>query len=324
MATIRQNRAGNWEAMIRRRGWKSVTRTFDTEREAKRWARNFEADVAAGRFVPNDQEHTTTLREALDLYRSQRTVHKRGSRQETYRIERWKKHLLADVSLARIESSDIAQYIAEREHVVGSQAIHHELKIISDLFETARTEWGMKSLKNPVADVRKPTLPRHRDRRLEHGEEERLLEECGSELKAAVLLALETAMRRGDLCALRWDKIDLDKRIARLAQTKNGHAHTVPLSSKALAVLRGLPRRLDGRVFGWDDPHSITRAFERACRRGKVHGLTFHDLRHEALSRLAERGLDIPHLSAVSGHRSWSALRRYVNLRAEEVARRLG
>jgi len=310
--------------MIRRRGWKTVTQTFDTEREAKRWARNFEAEIAAGRFVPDDQEHTTTLREALDLYRSQRTVQKRGSRQETYRIERWKKHPLAELPLARIESREIAQYIAERERVVGPQAIHHELKIISDLFETARTEWGMKSLQNPVADVRKPPLPEHRDRRLEPGEEEQLLQQCGPDLKAAVLLALETAMRRGDLCALKWDKIDLDKRIARLPQTKNGYAHTVPLSSKAIALLRALPRRLDGQVFGWNDPHSITRAFERASARAGIQGLTFHDLRHEALSRLAERGFDIPHLSAVSGHRSWAALRRYVNLRPEEVARKLG
>jgi integrase len=103
---------------------------------------------------------------------------------------------------------------------------------------------------------------------------------------------------------------------------KNGEARTVPLSSRAVATLEALPRNLDGRVFG-ATYEGIHQAFVRACRRADIEGLRFHDLRHEAISRLAEHGLSIQELQAISGHKTMQMLVRYTHLRAENLALKL-
>jgi integrase len=98
----------------------------------------------------------------------------------------------------------------------------------------------------------------------------------------------------------------------------------VPLSSAALKILKGMPRSLGGRVIA-TDRMTLYKAFERACERADINGLTFHDLRHEALSRLAERGdLSMLELASISGHKTLQMLKRYTHLRAEDLARKLG
>lgn len=171
--------------------------------------------------------------------------------------------------------------------------------------------------------MRKPPPVAHREGRLTGDEKTRLLAAAGRELQAAIKLAIETAMRRGNIRHLRWQDINLERRTIRLEETKTV-AHTVPLSTAAIEVLRSLPRRLDGKVFSWSKAGSITHAFAAARARAGIKNMRYHDLRHEALSRLAEHGFDVTHLAAVSGHKSWAALKRYVNLRAEDVARKMG
>jgi len=130
--------------------------------------------------------------------------------------------------------------------------------------------------------------------------------------------ALETAMRRGELVDMRWTHVDLAKRILHVPVTKTETPRYIPLSTKAAEILRGLPRRIDGRVFGVR-PQSITQAFERACSRAKIVNLTFHDLRHEATSRLFERGLNPMQVAAITGHKTLQMLKRYTHLRAIDL-----
>ncbi|WP_123102024.1 site-specific integrase [Acidithiobacillus sulfuriphilus] len=108
-----------------------------------------------------------------------------------------------------------------------------------------------------------------------------------------------------------------------LPKTKNGDARTVPLSSRAIATLEALPRNLDGRVFG-TTYEGIHQAFVRACRRAAIDGLTFHDLRHEATSRLFEKGFNPMEVSTITGHKTLQMLKRYTHLRAEDLAKRMG
>ena len=108
----------------------------------------------------------------------------------------------------------------------------------------------------------------------------------GGEIGPLITWAIETAMRRGEIAAMRWEHLDRKACVLLVPETKNGTPRRVPLSTVALAVLDGLPRRLDGRVWGMR-PDSISQAFERVCQAASIEGLTFHDLRHEAASRLA-------------------------------------
>ena len=131
-------------------------------------------------------------------------------------------------------------------------------------------------------------------------------------------------MRQGELIGLRWEHVDLARRIAHLPDTKNGEARTVPLSSTAVDVLRALPRSIHAEVFPGLTTEAVKRAFARARRRAGLEDLHFHDLRHEATTRLFERGLNIMEVATITGHKDLRMLRRYTHLKAEELARKLG
>jgi integrase len=142
-------------------------------------------------------------------------------------------------------------------------------------------------------------------------------------VKPLVQLALETAMRRGELLALEWQYVDLKKRLAYLPMTKNGEARTVPLSQKAATILSGLPKAISGRIFPIS-PMALRKAFERACESAGINDLHFHDLRHTATTRLAERLPNLVELASVTGHKDVRMLARYYHPKAEDLAKKLG
>ncbi len=184
----------------------------------------------------------------------------------------------------------------------------------------------MSSLINPVETVRKPKLPKGRTRRLQGDEESELMyaaKEYGAPMPSIILFAIETAMRRAEIVGMLWEHVDLRGRVVLVPDTKNGDPRRVPLSSAAVAVLEALPRRLDGQVWGVQ-PDSVTQAFERICARAKIEGLTFHDLRHEATSRMFEKNLNPMQVAAITGHKTLQMLKRYTHLKAEDLAKMLG
>ena len=185
----------------------------------------------------------------------------------------------------------------------------------------------MGSLSNPVECVRKPKLPQGRDRRLVGDEQARLLSAAhtyGGEIGLLITWAIETAMRRGEIAAMRWERINWQTHVLTVPweETKTSEARGVPLSRAALAVLESLPRKVDGLVWSLR-PDSISQAFERVCKAAAIEGLTFHDLRHEAASRLTERGLGPLEVKAITGHKTMQMLGKYTHLRAEDLVGKL-
>jgi integrase len=142
-------------------------------------------------------------------------------------------------------------------------------------------------------------------------------------VKPVVELAIETAARRGELLSLRWENIDLKRRTAHLPETKNGDSRTVPLSSRAVAILEALPRSIEGKVFPLT-VNALKLAFVRACLTAGLENFHFHDLRHEGTSRLAGKLSNVLELSAVTGHKELKMLKRYYHPRAEDLALKLG
>ena len=131
-------------------------------------------------------------------------------------------------------------------------------------------------------------------------------------------------MRQGEPVSLRWEHIDLKRRITHLPDTKNGESRTVALSTAAVRVLRALPRSLHGQVFPGLTTEAIKRSYIRAVRRAGIENLRFHDLRHEATTRLFEKGLNIMEVASITGHKGLRMLRRYTHLKAEDLALKLG
>ena len=315
-----------WQAHIRRRGYPAQVRTFDTKTEAEAWAATIESEIARGVFTSRAEAEATTLCEALERY-AREVVSGKKSKGQTSIIKWWASSALGDRSMASIRGKDIADTIKTKEaEGAGPKTILIYLATLRHMFNIAAREWGMESLRNPVDLVRKPRLPQGRDRRLQDGEQARLLSAAhtyGGEIGPLITWAIETAMRRGEIAAMRWEHLDRRARVLLIPETKNGTPRRVPLSVAALGVLDALPRRIDGRVWGMR-PDSISQAFERVCGTAGIEGLTFHDLRHEATSRLFEKGLNPMQVAAITGHKTLQMLKRYTHLRAEDLVGMLG
>ncbi len=299
MATFRKRGPYQWQAQVRKKGYPLQTKTFETKAAAEAWARATEYEMDQGLFVSRAAAESTTLVELLQRYFEEVTPLKTGAGPESARIRVLLRHPLANRYVAGIRGVDIARYRDERLKKVSPGTAKRDLVILSHLFEVARKEWGIH-VYNPVRDIKLLPYAKARDRRLRSNEagteeeETRLLAACRNArnpfLLPIVRLALETAMRQGELVSLRWEHIDLNRQIAYLPDTKNGEARSVPLSSTVVKVMRSLPRSLHGHVFPGLTTEAVKRAYIRAVRRAGIEGLRFHDLRHEATTRLFEKG----------------------------------
>lgn len=348
MATIIKRGEG-WQAKIRKKGWPIQSKTFPNYADAETWAKLTEADMLRGTFINRAEAERNTIGDLVDKYREEILpgLAGRGTAPALGMIEME----LGKYSLAGLTSKRVAEYRDKRLKAVSPESVRKELSTLSKMIDTAIKEWGIIIPLNPVKAVKRPSPGKARDRRLLSGEQERIeaaLKQCRSPYMLPLFrFALETAARQGELLSIRRPHLDKQRRLVMLYDTKNGEDRATPLSSTALAILEGLPSKLkDDRVFpisqglvvqAWG--HAIQRArrdYEKELRKaGKKEDdiaadpllldLTFHDLRHEALSRLAERGdLSVIELASISGHKTLQMLKRYTHLQAENIAKKLG
>ncbi|HUW99135.1 MAG TPA: site-specific integrase [Acidiferrobacter sp.] len=278
-----------------------------------------------GVFVSRAEAENTLLSDLLDRYEREIVPAKKGAEIERIRISQFRKSTLSHQFIASIRGVDIALWRDARLKEVSPATVGREMNILGHVFETARKEWGLQ-IANPIRDIRRPPAPNARTRRLVNDELPHLLSAAltyGGEIGPIITWAIETAMRRGEITAMRWEHVDRMARVLLIPETKNGTPRRVPLSTAALRVLDTLPTQSGGRVWSLR-PESISQAFERVCVVSGIEGLTFHDLRHEATSRLFEKGLNPMEVAAITGHKTLQMLKRYTHLRAEDLVGRLG
>ena len=185
---------------------------------------------------------------------------------------------------------------------------------------------------NPLKNIRKPSGSRERDRRLREGEFDLLVDALGKSDNTWVLpafrLAIETSLRQGMLFALRWDWIDLTRQVVWIpadyrSRGNKGVPAALPLSKAAVRVLESLPRSLDGRVLPTTQ-NAVVCVWKKTLRRLEIKDLRWHDLRHEAASRLFEKGLNPMEVASITGHKNLNMLRRYTHLQPDALAQKLG
>lgn len=358
MGTISKRGDKQWQAKVRVKGYPSMSRTFDYRADAEKWVQATERELQTAGFVDRREAEKTTFRMVLRRYLEEVTPTKKSAEMEAVKIGLFLKDpILPQLKMSAITSTVLAAWRDRRAKDVGPASIIRELGILSAVLNHARREWGIH-IENPIRYVKRPPAPRARDRRLSAEEERYLL----AALQAAqrpqgnsygkgiarnpwfapmVRLAIETAMRQGELLLLAWEHVDLKRQVAHLPETKNGDARDVPLSSEAVNILRGMPRSIAGKVFP-TTKEAIHTGFERALKRARERYLEdckeagrqpapkflldvhFHDLRHEAASRLAEKLPNLIELSSVTGHRDLRMLKRYYHPKAEDLAKKLG
>lgn len=350
LASIRKRGDYQFEARIRRKGSETICKTFNNKVDAEKWALLTEAELARGIYLPRRDAERTTIKELAERFETEFAAHH-------YRGDSWKYRLnyivegMGKLSIAAVTPQVVSKYrdarlsspdpryklnLAAAPRVSGA-TVKAELDILSKLLGVAQKEFGMNlPAGNPVLNVRKPTGGKGRERRLVGDEEKRLLEECmksgNKNLLPAVRLALAAGMRQGEVLNIKWENIDTRRRLIMLhvapGASKSGETRAVPLSPEALTCLSELRASssvldIKGKLFTCDRM-TLHKAFVRACERANISDYHFHDLRHECLSRLAERGdFSVLEIAAVSGHKTLQTLKRYTHLQAERLAEKM-
>lgn len=347
MATFVKTPSGTWKAVIRKTGWPTTSKTFRTKRDAQDWARRTEDEMVRGVYIERSTSERMTLEKALDRYLAEVSPSKAPKTQKSEESSaKVLKARLGKYSMAALTPELIAEYrdtrLAERSRrgtPISNNTVRLELALLSHLYTVAIQEWSIGLPFNPVLNIRKPSPGPGRNRRLAADEERRLFAAVNAHsnpmLGWIVRIAVETSMRSSEITGLRRSQVDLQRRIVRLPSTKNGDSRTVPLNRVATdafrAALANPVRPIDcDLVFfgepGRDNrrhPYAFTKVWGKLKRDLGLADLRFHDLRHEAVSRLVESGLSDQEVSAISGHKSMQMLKRYTHLRGEDLVSRL-
>lgn len=329
MPTYRK-RGDGWRAEIVKLGVRDSA-TFPTKREAVAWATAREAEIATTRGGGIVRR---TLAQVLAQYSRDESPKKRGEKWEQTRIAyylRMEPELCAR-PISEITTGDLGLWRDRRMKEVKGSTLLRDIALLRAVWAIARKEWNYVAV-DPWPALDKPDDAPARTRTFTDAELDRITQALGWEdgrpvlepkqqTAVALLLAVETAMRGGEILSLTWDDVDLRGRVARLDQTKNGDARAVPLSTRAVQLLESLRGLSDERVF------TITASqrdftFRQGRALAGISGPTFHDSRATALTRLAKR-LDILALAKMTGHRDPRSLMVYYRESPEDTALRLG
>lgn len=304
MASFRRYGEG-WRAEVFRRGVRD-SQTFDSKGAAVAWAGKREAEIMAGHRgeIPN-----LTVAALLERYIREVSKDKKGRRWEEIRLTALGRDRLALVRLRGLDTPHVSEWQKRRLEAVSGASVRRERNLLNNVFEVAVKEWKWLS-KNPFVGVRRPQDSKPRNRIASSAEQTTLLHKASPALKRAITIALETAMRCGEIAS----NPTIKGNVAYLEDSKNGYGRMVPLSAKALDA--------------WSEPMTLTAAsisalFSRLCDEEKIDNLTFHDLKHTAMTRLSKR-LDPWELAKMTGNKDMNLLLRvYYHHDPEETAKKL-
>lgn len=326
MGTMTKHVARNgdvtFQGKVRRKGFPSQTKTFHEKRDCEKWMRTAEAALDRGE-IPKPAKFQSgglnTLADVLRRYRDTVCPDHRGGRIEVLKVNQWlRENDFVRMPLAGVDAPFMAAWRDARLKEVKPGSVARQMNLLFAVINRARAEWGCAI---PECKVARPKSPPHRDRILSEDEEAELSAKAG-EFRPVIDFAVATAMRQGEIAALKWADIDLSRKVARLHTSKNGLPRDVPLSTRAISALAVLTQG-DGPVFGMS-AEAMKRRFIRLVRSVGVEGLRFHDLRHTAITRYARAGLNPIQLAVISGHKDIRMLSRYTHLKADELVGLMG
>ena len=328
MANIRR-RQGRWQAQVRRKGYSQVTKTFTSKEASKRRIKAVETDMERGEFKPRLD---MTVGQLIKRYQTDIIPKQKAHQSALVRCKRLRR-MLGKINLSDLSPAHLASYRDERLKSIKPNTLKRELSILSSAINTAIIDWGIPIPSNPVAMTRIPKYDDSRDRRLKDGEEEKLLAIAKPVYRRAIIIAVETAIRRGELLNIRKSHINFDKQTLHIPETKTDTPRTIPLSTRAIKALKDQIKSIsDANVVQLERDRKLfcksAPMFRHEIHKYRVklemEDWRFHDLRHEATSRLFERGLNVMEVALVSGHQDLRMLKRYTHLRAEDLVERLG
>lgn len=232
------------------------------------------------------------------------------------RLDKLKKHF-RETDLRQITPMEIERFRSSLlSKGLEKSTTNRYIALIKRMFNLAIDEGYVET--NPAKKVRLFSEAENlKERILSEEEETRLIENCCDHMKDIVTFGLNTGMRLGEILRLKWANVDMRSGMIRVEFTKSGKTRIVPMNQTLRAMLSGLRKRGGEYVFtnpGSNDRfREIKRSFKTGCRKAKIEGLRFHDLRHTFASRLVRNGVDIGTLRKLLGHSTLLVTQRYVH-----------
>jgi len=328
MASIRK-RDGQYHAQVRRKGYTSVTKTFSTKSLATKWVKAVETDMERGEFKPRVD---MTVGELVTRFENQVVPTHKDKQSAVSRCKRLRREL-GHIPLSDLSPAHLASYRDERLKTIKPSTVKRELSILSSAINIAIIDWGIPIPTNAVSMTRIPKYDGSRDRRLKRGEEDKLITLAKPIYRRAIIIAIETAMRQGEIRNIRKSHINFDNQTLHIPETKTETPRTIPLSTRAITALKDQIQSLsDTNVVQMERDPKLFRMsapmFRHEIHKYRVkldmEDWRFHDLRHEATSRLFERGLNVMEVALVTGHQDLRMLKRYTHIKPESLVARLG
>lgn len=322
----------SFQLRVRRKGARVQVITFDTAVQAEQARLKIESELSVSIIRDYASAAQTTLRDLMARYRDEVVPGHKGADIEKTRINRLlRTEAFVDKKLAALCTEDLQDFITDRLTEVAPATVDRDLDVLSQVIRYAADVWKIAAAESPFVGLHRPKYFNERDRRLLPDEELLLLKAARADenpyVEPAIVLALETAARRGELLSIRKCDVFLEERYAYLRDTKNGQPRKVPLTTRAMQVCEALAAECSAD----DEPLLKLTAnalkiafFRRVVPASGIEDLHFHDLRHEAISRLAESGqFQLIELQAISGHRDTRMLLRYAHLCCGNLAEKM-
>jgi integrase len=330
-------RGKKYRALIRKKGF-TRCKTFQTKSAAKAWATRIEAEIDSASGGSRVPVKGWTVGELIDRYINDIKPHKQWSSGKDSSLNLLKSHM-GDMPASSYGVEMVMTYAHERRREgIGSSTVMGNLSYLGVVIKYARNTLrldlpvdAIKEARSTLADNGMLSQPRQRDRRPTQDELDLLRlyfrwSRSKIPMQDIIDFAIASGMRRGEICRIAWKDLDVEKRTVVIRdrkhpQKKIGNHQTVPLLGPAFDIVMRQPR--DEKYIFPYIPQVVSEAFIRGCKRAQISDLRFHDLRHEALSRLFEQGYQIQEVALMSGHRSWDMLRRYTHIKPESLHRRI-
>jgi integrase len=313
MTTIRK-RQGKYQVQVRLQG-QQISKTFKQLKDAKKWGVFYESKINLG----NDLEivdKNLSLRDLINRYLSEITPTKKGSESEKQRLNRLLKEPIVNQKIYQLRTGDFLKFKNKRVKD-GNRTCAYDLVLLHHIYNTAIKQWCYPITHNPVSNIQKPKCNPPRERRLNDNELKYILNHKfkNNNMEHVIELAIETGMRKSEILSITTD--DIKDNCIYLSDTKNGSPRKIPLSNKIKEII-------DKSVLPYSISSNAVRLnWYRMVKRSGIIDLHFHDLRHEAISRFFEKGLSIPEVSLISGHKDVRQLMRYTHLKINSLIDKL-
>ena len=321
MAYIRK-RFGKFQVSIRKKGFPCIIKAFTDLKDARKFGRDIESQMERNVFEDYSGASGTTLKEVLIKYRDEKTVLKKGVKEETSTINFLIRHKIALNSLMSLKSHHIYKLMKELGKTRKPSTVNKYVNIICHSWRVAKREWGINlPAQNPCDMITLNKVNDSRDRVLSKEEYQKLLIACSESnlpsLEDMVKFSYLTGARQGEMLKLKRDHIDFVKKQITFFDTKNSFDRTIPVSEATLTILKKY--RFGGYVF-----NVIARRFRKhfniACKKAGIENFRAHDLRACFCTNALLSGLSISEVSFLSGHKDWSQLKRYTRIKPEDLS----